>query len=170
MHIFTDRVALPCFIDFEASALDKNSYPIEVAWSLPSEQVRCYLIRPTQEWAQGAVWDEAAERLHGISFASLEREGRDPTWLCEQMNTQLNGQTVFCDGFAYDLFWLQRLFEVATDPPKFTLASLQEYCYDLGLGARQYEILSKKARQRAGGKAHRADVDVRYLIELYRMA
>ena len=170
MNIFTERVALPCFLDFEASGLDTNSYPIEVAWSLPTEEVKCYLIKPTRDWVKGAVWNKAAEALHGISYASLEREGQDPTWLCQQMNSQLNKQTVFCDGLSYDLVWLKRLFGVSGDSPTFKLKSMQDYCFDLGLGARQYEILSSKARKRAGGKRHRADTDVRYLIELYKMA
>ena len=170
MRIFTEHVALPCFLDFEASGLDRNGYPIEVPWSLPNGEVRCYLIRPTRNWVVDAVWDKAAENLHGISFVNLEKEGRDPTWLCQQMNSQLKKQTVFCDGLSFDLFWLKRLFEVSADSPTFTLASMQDYCFDLGLGARQYEILSSKARRRAGGKRHRADADVRYLIELYKMA
>ena len=170
MRIFTEHVALPCFLDFEASGLDANSYPIEVAWSLPSEEVRCYLIQPVHDWVEGAIWDNAAESLHGISFTSLKREGRDPTWLCQQMNAELNKHTVFCDGLSFDSFWLKRLFEVSADSPTFTLASMQDYCFDLRLGARQYEILSSKARKRVGGKPHRADSDVRYLIELYKMA
>ena len=170
MRIFTEHVALPCFLEFEASGLDKNSYPIEVAWSLPSGEVKCYLIKPTRNWVKDAVWDKTAENLHGISFASLEREGHDPIWLCQQMNSELNKQTVFCDGLSFDSFWLNRLFEVSTESPTFTLTSMQDYCFDLGLGARQYEILSSKARRRVGGKQHRADTDVRYLIELYKMA
>ncbi len=170
MRIFTNHVALPCFLDFEASGFGAGSYPIEVAWSLPTEEIECYLIHPAREWVHKGVWDIAAEHLHGISFASLEREGRDLVWVCERMNAQLSDQVVFCDGLVYDIFWLQRLFEAADDSPTFTLASLQEYCFDLGLGARQYEILSEKARKRAGGNAHRADADVHYLIELYRMA
>ncbi len=170
MRIFTDQVTLPCFLDFEASGLGKDSYPIEVAWSLPSEEIECHLIHPAREWVNEAAWDSAADKLHGISFSSLQRAGRDPAWLCERMNAQLADQTVFCDGLPYDLFWLQRLFEAPDSAPAFTLASLQEYCFELGLGTQQYEILSDRARKRVGGRAHRADVDVRYLMELYRMA
>lgn len=170
MRIFTDQVALPCFLDFEASGLGKDSYPIEVAWSLPSEKIECHLIRPAREWIKEAAWDSAAEQLHGITLPSLEHKGQDPVWLCERMNVQLADQLVYCDGLPYDLFWLRRLFEVPDRTPAFTLASLQEYCFELGLGPQQYEILSDQARRRAGGKSHRADVDVRYLIELYRMA
>lgn len=170
MRLFTEHVALPCFLDFEASGLGMKSYPIELAWSLPSEEVVCYLIKPTRDWVKGAVWEEEAERQHGIPFASLEREGRDPIWLCQQMNSQLNKQTVFCDGLPFDSFWLKRLFQASGNTPTFSLVSMQDYCFDLGLGARQYEILSSKARKRVGGKRHRADTDVRYLIELYKLA
>ncbi|HKJ88828.1 MAG TPA: hypothetical protein VKA48_10010, partial [Gammaproteobacteria bacterium] len=38
---------LPCFLDFEASGLRMpDSYPIEVAWSLPHATVEAYLITP----------------------------------------------------------------------------------------------------------------------------
>ena len=85
------------------------------------------------------------------------------------MNAQLAGKTVFCDGLPYDQFWLERLFDSVNTAPSFSLESIQAYCFDLGLGDRQYEILSEQARKRVGA-AHRAEVDVRYLIELYRMA
>ena len=170
MRIFTDQVALPCFLDFEASGLGARSYPIEVAWSLPTGEIECHLICPAPEWPTEAAWDSAAERLHGISLAELVGEGRDPAWLCHRMNARLQEQVVFCDGLPYDQFWLQRLFEATDTVPSFTLASLQAYCADLGLGPRQYEILSNTARRKVHGRAHRADVDVQYLIELYRLA
>lgn len=170
MRIFTDEVKLPCFLDFEASGLGTDSFPIEVAWSLPDARIECHLICPTASWISTGQWDHVAEGMHRISIASLRRDGRDPLWICEQMNAQLSGQEVFCDGLPFDAFWLQRLFEAGATAPTFSLASLQEYCFDLGLGERQYEILSDKARKQVGGRAHRADVDVRYLIEVYRMA
>ena len=52
------------FLDFEASSLAKDSYPIEVAWVFEDWASEAHLIRPAARWTD---WDTGAERMHGFS-------------------------------------------------------------------------------------------------------
>jgi hypothetical protein len=52
------------FLDFEASSLGKQGYPIEVAWVFANGEEESHLIRPAEAWTD---WDVKAGRIHGIS-------------------------------------------------------------------------------------------------------
>ena len=60
------------FLDFEASSLGKDSYPIEVAWVFEDGRSETHLIRPAPAWTD---WDERAAAIHGILRADLEIHG-----------------------------------------------------------------------------------------------
>ncbi len=61
------------FLDFEASGLGPDSYPIEVAWGFFGiETTFSYLIRPAEHWTD---WDPVAEDLHELSRATLFEAG-----------------------------------------------------------------------------------------------
>ena len=52
-------------IDVEASGLQSESYPIEVAWcDIDTCCASSFLIKPARSWT---VWDKKAEALHGLS-------------------------------------------------------------------------------------------------------
>jgi hypothetical protein len=84
---------MPVFIDFEASSLNKDSYPVEVAWVFEDGRSRSFLIRPAPGWTD---WSAEAEAIHGISRDQLDRDGVEvsiivdercrpsPTWTCVQ--------------------------------------------------------------------------------------
>lgn len=111
----------PAFIDFEASSLDLIAgYPIEVGVCMPDGQLHSWLIRPHVLWLD---WSESAEQIHGISRDRLKREGR-PVWeVANALNKLLTGP-VFCDAWAFDSFWLHRLFKTAAISPQFQLESI----------------------------------------------
>ena len=63
-------------LDFEASSLSDDSYPIEVGVAVAlnlDEPIRVWssLIRPVREWTIRHDWDPAAERVHHIPAALL---------------------------------------------------------------------------------------------------
>jgi hypothetical protein len=60
------------FLDFEASSLSKQSYPIEVAWVFEDGESEEYLIRLAPLWTD---WDPAAEAIHHIRRATLLADG-----------------------------------------------------------------------------------------------
>lgn len=62
------------FLDFEASSLSKQSYPIEVAWVFEDGRSEEYLIRPAPIWTD---WDSAAEARRARALPiRADNEGR----------------------------------------------------------------------------------------------
>ena len=109
-------------LDFEASSLDENSYPIEVGVAISEDnaitQTYEALIRPREAWVRNGRWSKAAERVHGISQASLE-DGMDADAVCDALDTLLKEQVVYADGGDFDAYWLERLY--GSRKPAFSL-------------------------------------------------
>lgn len=76
------------FLDFEASSLARNSYPIEVGWVFEDGREESHLIRPAPGWTD---WDAAAEAIHGIARDTLEREGAPHDVVARRMVEVLDG-------------------------------------------------------------------------------
>ena len=88
-------------IDIEASGLDIESYPIEVGL-LFNSSVYTWLIKPEPKWQ---YWDDAAEKIHGISRQHLLQHGMDAKQAAIEINELVknsNGLTA--------LQYLQKLF------------------------------------------------------------
>ncbi len=154
----TAAATLPCVIDVEASGFGRSSYPIEVGYVLPDGRAACMLVRPAAGWTH---WDEAAERVHGITRELLARHGRDLHDVAAALNRDLGGLTVYCDGWAHDYTWLGALFEEAGCSPRFRLESVGRLLDDAHLA------LLDEARRHAvaelGLTRHRASNDARAL-------
>lgn len=104
-------------IDFEASALDEASYPIEVGvcvWSSPDAAPTAWstLIRPTRAWRDDGIWWASSERIHGVTQAELEN-GMDPAAAMAALNALLGCGTAICDGGRYDVDWANKLIRAA---------------------------------------------------------
>ena len=100
-------------LDFEASSLGEDGYPIEVACVIgtgpePSLQFSS-LIKPRREWKGGKGWSEASAAIHGIAREELE-DGMDADGICLVLDRMLSGLTVVVDGGSYDRFWLEPLY------------------------------------------------------------
>ncbi|SDW74779.1 3'-5' exonuclease [Marinobacter mobilis] len=152
----------PAFIDFEASSLDLiASYPIEVGLCLPDGTLHSWLIHPHVLWKD---WSESAERIHGISRETLEREGVPVSEVAQQLNDLLDGH-VFCDAWTFDSFWLHRLFRAANLQPRFQLESIS-----LLLTAAEVKVWSatrQQVIQRLSLPIHRAANDALILRETW---
>ncbi|WP_445361855.1 hypothetical protein ACJJIL_10075 [Microbulbifer sp. EKSA005] len=115
-------VLIMWIIDFEASGLSKQSYPIEVG--LCSETVEYQaLIKPMPHWS---YWSDDAESIHNISRSKLESEGIDPTTVAYSLNRILSGQVVYCDALQWDSFWCNALFSDTGIHQAFELRDIQE--------------------------------------------
>jgi hypothetical protein len=178
----------PLFIDFEASSVGADSYPIEVGFSDPGGGAPIsYLINPyhVEDWTD---WDYYAQHeIHHISREVLREQGQSPREVAEAMNRQLAGRDLYCDGGDYDRYWCWRLFEAAGVEKKFrildvdrlwrrrplTRPSLEELILDHPPEhSREMEALfryQQRARNMTGGQQHRAAVDVKYLENLYQL-
>ncbi len=150
--------ALPCVLDIEASGFGRRSYPIEVGYALPDGRCRCMLVRPAGGWTH---WDAAAERMHGISLATLMTHGRAPREVAAELNADLVGQTVYCDGWAHDYTWLATLFEEAGNQPAFRLESVNALLGEEPLS--RLDQARRAALASMGLQRHRASNDARAL-------
>ena len=161
---------LPRFIDFEATSLDLESRPVEVAWSYPDGSVESHLISPAGVQIWTSVTMDKAVHIHGITQAMLLRDGRTPRWVIERMLAGLLPGPLHSDAAPFDSEWLKQLFDAAgVECTQFEVVTISKLPELAKLDVATMGKLSRKARRRAGGR-HRAGVDVRFLVELYRMA
>lgn len=155
--------AVPACLDMEASGFGRDSYPIEVGFVLADGRSYCTLIRPASDWTH---WDAAAERLHGIPRDAVLQHGRDVATVAAQLNRQLQGLTLYCDGWAHDYTWLNRLFDAADAVPAFRLDSLRS-CLDEAEAARWHAVKQQVAGEMQLER-HRASTDAKVLQLTWR--
>lgn len=101
------------FLDFEASSLAKDSYPIEVAWVFADDRAETHLIRPAPAWAD---WDERAAVVHGLTRAQLLAEGEPHEAVAQHMLATLAGEELFASAPSWDGKWLSTLLRAAGLP------------------------------------------------------
>lgn len=161
-------------VDFEASALDRESYPIEIGlarWDGPVAPIRIWssLIRPASEWVRDGVWFESAQKIHGIAPGQLA-DAPGPEAVMRRLREVARGaDTARSDNPQWDTFWMQRLETAAQMPSPFWIGHLREAVASLGATPR--ERLSEHVK--ANDRPHRAAADallmtqaVAYAIEL----
>jgi len=109
---------MPClsdivFLDFEASSLGKQGYPIEVAWVFASGEEESYLIRPDESWTD---WDVKAANIHRISREQLRSEGTPLDDVAKRMVSVLTGRKLYASAPSWDGKWLSKLLRAAGLP------------------------------------------------------
>ncbi len=153
----------PAFIDFEASSLDLvASYPIEVGICLPGGTVKSWMIKPHVLWKD---WSAKAQRIHGITRAQVEKEGRQIEEVCAALNQELSGM-VYCDAWTFDSFWLHRLYKSCHMKPSFQLESISAL-----LKTEQMQLwqpMRETVIAELGLSVHRAANDAIILYETWR--
>jgi len=166
-------------IDFEASGLESDSYPIQVAWNM-GDVVHSHFIDPryVSQW-QG--WSLASEAVHNISRSFLHEHGEFPADVAKAMNESLGGSTIYSDAVPYDKNWCQRLFDASPYEMAFTFSDfwtkMTEYSPSGIRGSGHYGMtewtnhLLREARNNTGHlQEHLADNDVRIRMEMFRLA
>ena len=103
------------FLDVEASSLGPLGFPIEIGWAIVDDRkstvsVESHLIRPAQVWLDSWEWDVASEKVHGLSLAQLERDGKPIDVVCARLIEQFNSGIVYSDCPSFDGRWLRVLF------------------------------------------------------------
>ena len=156
------------FLDFEASSMSPDSWPIEVgaAWIEADGTIASggHLIRPDPAWPLDD-WSEVSADVHGMALADLE-DAPSALDVALWVRDTAAGGALVSDAPNYDWLWLDRLMEVAE------------------LGAPQihgFHDLAKRAFDMAGLRAlrdalslvpspHRAETDARRLTAAWRAA
>ena len=149
---------MPIVLDIEASGFGRSSYPIEVGFALPNGHTFCTLIRPEADWTH---WDAQAAATHHITRALIEQRGAPVCEVVAQLNRELQGQTVYSDGWANDYSWLALLFETAQATPSFRLENLRMLLSEEE--ADHWHTVKTRVTAERGAQRHRASADARLL-------
>lgn len=174
MSIRLPAADLPCFLDVEASSFAAESYPIELAWSDPSGEIRRFLIKPLPEWTD---WSSDSEGIHGIERGRVERNGWPVDYIAERLVEDLAGRTVYTDAPAFDSDWVERLFQAVGQPVPCHFDHVDELLIKRMRQPNQmiFEVMAdiddlKRAVKSVAVGKHSAGYDVGYLLQLWRAA
>jgi len=107
------------FVDFEASGIHPDSYPIEIGIVGPDFEFEA-LIQPVRYWT---YWSHDAQDMHGITRYLIESQGVAPIQLCQQLNDRFSGQVLWSNSH-YDALWVDILFEAAGIQPEFEIKDI----------------------------------------------
>jgi hypothetical protein len=149
---------LPAFIDLEASGFGRGSYPIEVGFILREGGTYCSLIAPPGHWSH---WDAKAEAIHHITREILLAHGKPAAEVAAALNHQLDGQTIYTDGWAHDYAWLNLLFDEADVAPAFRLENLRALLTESEADA--WQACKQTVLNELLVPRHRASTDARVL-------
>ncbi len=102
------------FLDFEASGLSDDSWPIEIGMAWVNEDFslgsKSQLIRPHESWPAKA-WNEDSEAIHHIS-RELLATAPEAVEVAASVNSFLAGKTLVSDNPSYEVAWLYRLLSL----------------------------------------------------------
>ena len=132
------------FVDFEASSLNKDSYPVEVAWVFEDGRSEEFLIRPAPGWVD---WDDSAEAMHGLARAMLEEQGVAHDVVCDRFVLALAHARIFATSPSWDGHWLSMLLRAAGRPRHLLRLADSD------------EALAEAARERLGPRATEAELE-----------
>ena len=148
---------MKAFLDFEASSLSDQSYPVEVAWVFQDGRTESHLIKPAPEWVD---WNPQAEAIHGISRATLTSEGQPHDVVATRMIEALSDHDLFASAPSWDGKWLSVLLRGAGLPRD----ALRLRDTDEALRSTAIEILQNVI------SASRLDVEVHTLVSIANAA
>ena len=152
-------------MDFEASSLSDESYPIEIGWCDGDGKIHSFLINPDygDNWID---WDPKSESIHNISRELLKEKGVESRLICEKLEHEFNGQTFYFDAPVWDLKWLQKLYSSYKSPSIRIQDFKRLNCIAL-MDSKKLKKIRAKIRHKMPQR-HRAELDVRYLLEVYK--
>ena len=121
------------FLDFEASSLEKRSYPIEVGWVFEDGREEAHLIRPAPEWSD---WACDAQAIHGISRDVLRAQGTAHGVVARRMVDTLTGHELYASAPSWDGKWLSALLRASGLPRRaLRLRDSEEAFREAAIGA-----------------------------------
>ena len=171
------------FLDFEASSLWKESYPIEVAWCDEFGEGESYLIKPEADWTIEG-WDWNSQRMHGIPREHLFDVGNPAPEIALRVLELITNPDIHLvsDSPAFDRGWLRKLMQTAN----LMMPSLAILDFQVALGYACQPLIGRYPKDRvsqialeitatAGSEqrgpdyiSHRALPDARRLARHYR--
>lgn len=110
-------------IDFEASSLSGQSYPIQVAVYNGEDSYSAF-IRPDDTWTE---WNMSSQAIHNIPRALLFDVGKPAVQVAEELNDFIGKEIAYCDGGIYDIHWANALHEAAQVPKTWYYGDVVSY-------------------------------------------
>jgi hypothetical protein len=107
--------AMRVFLDFEASSLSDDSYPIEVGWVFETGEGESHIVRPAEDWLD---WSVTAEAIHHLSRSQLENDGTPHDVVARRMVQILSHHDLYASAPSWDGKWLSVLLRRAGLPRK----------------------------------------------------
>lgn len=148
------------FVDFEASGIAPDSYPIEIAVVHPGGEYQA-LIRPVRYWQH---WSYDAQDMHQISRDQLVAEGKPAADIAQQLNELFSGQYLVSDA-REDSYWFEALYDAAELDPTFTVATVEQVVGPEHAAAIYYQMPIKRGhRALADATALRDTIERHYRI------
>lgn len=153
---------IPIIIDIEASGFGAMSYPIEVGVALADGQRHSMLICPLEDWTH---WEDSAESLHQISRDTLLAHGQSVHEVTGFLNTLLDGQSTYSDGWVVDRPWMTRLFHAARVPMQFTLSPIEQVMTEPQI--ERWDTVKLQVIDESAATRHRASFDAWIIQQTY---
>ena len=117
------------FLDFEASSLSNESWPIEIGMSWLGEggkvMTESDLIKPSPLWDLDD-WSTASACVHNIRMADLMKSA-DAHIISEKYRELLHGKCIISDNPRWEAMWLNRLFEAGEGKANVQINSLHQF-------------------------------------------
>jgi len=159
-------------IDFEASGLAANCYPIEVTFTeVETQKIHVWLIKPAPEWLIHGLWMHDAEEIHGLSLDYVRENGVPATEIAEQITRACSNCQVLSDNPFYDNKWLNDLYRVSgAGFPPVILQDFYTFVQKIIINA-NYKISLAHAKAVAWNRfpiMHRAAYDAQRNAEILR--
>lgn len=111
------------FLDFEASGLHPDSYPIEIGvYGGPGDAYES-LIVPVSYWTH---WNFDSQDIHKIERPTLFERGVLVAEVTEQLNKRFEGKILWADS-DYDAMWMGVLYEASPHEPTFKVDNIYRY-------------------------------------------
>jgi hypothetical protein len=153
------------FLDFEASSLDAESWPVEVGYAGACGAEDAFLLSRHGEWSM-EHWDRNSANLHGISPADLDEFGIAPEAAIDRLAAKLGGAIVVSDAPEFENHWLRRISAAAGRPPPFVVQDWETFL-PAGQSQAERDALLIDARSQEGVR-HRAGPDARVMRAVWR--
>ena len=167
------------FLDFEASSLSDDSYPIEIGWAGEDGSAEQHLIRPAPGWTD---WSATAEAVHRIERDRLLGEGEPHDQVARRTLEALAPHEVFVTAPSWDGKWMSVLLRSAGLPRhalRLKDAELAHQAAAMAVLARRAPaaeidaavlLICAEARRRVreGPPAHRALADAQAELQVWR--
>lgn len=145
------------FLDFEASSVGPQSYPIEAGlgfWRGSGHPIITWstLIQPAPDWTD---WSEASAKIHDIPRAELAT-GRTVESVARRLNEMMIDRVAYSDAPALEARWTRRLYAAAGVEQTWAIGDIDDL-----LGGLDNFAIERRARWlERTKKPHRAGPDI----------